>query len=89
MIVTIVEVSRSTIKDSIKRSIKALGDKCNLNFIDTELINDMMYMFYSSKFNKDISKWVTSSVEKRSIMFAKSPLENKPEFQPKFKKGIL
>ena len=46
MIVTVVKVGQNAIKDSIKRSIRVLGGKCNLNFIDTELINDMSFMFY-------------------------------------------
>ena len=137
MIVTIVEASRSTIKDSIKRSIKALGDKCNLNFIDTKLINDMSFMFYNSKFNGDISSWNVGNVTNMRYMFNGSkfngdisnwdvrnvttmrcmfdsskfngdisnwdvgnvtdmefmfygcPLKNKPEFQPKFKEGVV
>ena len=110
MIVTIVETSQSTIKDSIERSIKVLGDECNLNFIDTELINDMSfmfdnsefngdisdwnvekvidmgYMFNRSKFNGDISNWNVENVTNMRYMFDGCPLENRPEFQPKFKK---
>ena len=134
MIVTIVKADQSTIKDSVKHSIKVLGDECNLNFIDTELITymeymfnrskfngdisswnvekvtDMGFMFYDSKFNGDISSWnvenVTNmkymfcgskfngdisswNVEKvtdKSFMFNGCPLENRPEFQPKFNK---
>ena len=88
MIVTIVNGSQSTIKDSIDRSTNVLGDKCNLNFIDTELITDMSFMFYGSKFNGDISSWNVENVTNMSFMFDGCPLENRPEFQPKFKKGI-
>ena len=113
MIVTIVKASQSAIKGTIKRSIKVLGDKCNLNFIDTESITnmssmfeyskfngdisnwnvenvtDMMYMFYGSKFNGDISNWNVENVTDMGSMFDGCPLENKKEFQPKFKKEIL
>ena len=137
MIVTVVKARQSTIKDSIKHSIKVLGDKCNLNFIDTELITnmecmfdgskfngdisgwnvenvtDMGFMFYGSKFNGDISGWNVEKVTDMRYMFERSkfdgdisnwdvrnvtdmksmfdgcPLENRPEFQPKFKKGVI
>ena len=110
MIVIIVKASQSAIKDTINRSINVLGDKCNLNFIDTELIinmsvmfynskfngdisswdvgnvTDMRYMFYDSKFNGDISNWNVGNVTNMSFMFYGCPLENRPEFQPKFNK---
>ena len=137
MIVTTVKVSQSTIKDTINRSIKVLGDECNLNFIDTELITDMRsmfhnskfngdisnwdvrnvtdmrsmfmnakfnggisnwdvenvtnmrFMFYDSKFNGDISNWNVRNVTYKKYMFDGCPLENRPEFQPKFKKGVV
>ena len=113
MIVIIVKASQPTIKDSINHSINVLGDKCNLNFIDTELITNMMYMFYNSKFNGDISSWNVENVTDMRFMFYGSefngdisgwdvgnvtdmefmfygcPLKNKPEFQPKFKKGVI
>ena len=137
MIVTIVKASQSTIKDTINRSIKVLGDECNLNFIDTELITDMRSMFHNSKFNGDISSWNVENVTNMrsmfncsefngdisnwdvrnatdmystfynskfngdisdwdvrnvtdiSFMFHRCPLENRPEFQPKFKKGVI
>ena len=109
MIVTIVEASQSTIKDTINRSIKVLGDDCNLNFIDTEPVTNMRsmfeysefngdisnwdvgnvtnmkYMFEYSKFNGDISSWNVEKVTNMSFMFYGCPLENRPEFQPKFK----
>ena len=86
MIVTIVKASQSTIKDTINRSIKVLGDKCNLNFIDTESVTDMSFMFDSSKFNGDISNWNVEKVTDMDFMFYGCPLKNKPEFQPKFNK---
>ena len=137
MVVTIVKVGQSVIKDTINHSITVLGDKCNLNFIDTELItdmysmfygskfngdisnwnvknvNDMKYMFYDSKFNGDISNWNVENVTDMMYMFKNAkfngdisnwnvesvtdmksmfygcPLENRPEFQPKFKKGVV
>ena len=69
MIVTTVKVSQSTIKDTIKHSINVLGDKCNLNFIDTELITDMRSMFHNSKFNGDISNWDVRNVTDMRYMF--------------------
>ena len=69
MIVTIVNGSQSTIKDSIERSIKVLGDKCNLNFIDTESITNMRSMFEYSEFNGDISNWDVRNVTNMKYMF--------------------
>ena len=137
MIVTIVRGSQSTTRDSIRHSINVLGDKCNLNFIDTESITNMRSMFYNSEFNGDISNWNVENVTNMSFMFNGSkfngdisnwnvgnatnmfsmfnyskfngdisnwnvekvtnihsmfdrcPVENRPELQPKFKKGIL
>ena len=89
MIVTIVKASQPTIRNNINRSIKVLGDKCNLNFIDTEPITNMRSLFERSKFNGDISSWNVKNVTDMSFMFYGCPLENRPEFQPKFKKGVV
>ena len=134
MIVTTVKANQHTINGTINRIIKVLGDKCNLNFIDTELITNMGHMFDYSKFNGDISNWNVGNVTDMCVMFANSlfngdisgwdvgnvtnmgamfkyskfngdisnwdvrnvtrissmfygcPLENRPEFQPKFNK---
>ena len=86
MVVTTVKASQTTSGDGINRSIKVLGDKCNLNFMDTELITNMSSMFYGSKFNGDISNWDVGNVTDMGYMFDECPLENIPEFQPKFNK---
>ena len=72
MILTIVKADQSTIKGTINRSIKVLGDKCNLNFIDTELITDLGFMFDSSEFNGDISNWNVENVTDMRYMFEHS-----------------
>ena len=72
MIVTIVKADQSTIKDSVKHSIKVLSDECNLNFIDTRLITSMRSMFYGSKFNGDISNWNVENVTDMAVMFYNS-----------------
>ena len=69
MIVTTVKVSQSTIKDTINRNIDPLGNKCNLNFIDTELITNMRSMFHNSNFNGDISSWDVRNVTNMRSMF--------------------
>ena len=43
------------IKDVIRFSIYALGNKANLNWIDVSNVTDMQSMFKRSKFNGDIS----------------------------------
>jgi surface protein len=44
----------------------------------------MLYMFYESKFNGDISNWDVSNVNNMSNMFDKSPLQsNEPKWYKK------
>ena len=52
---------------------------------DVSNVKWMDYMFADSGFNKDISKWKTTSIEVYTHIFTECPLENKPEYQPKFK----
>ena len=51
---------------------------------DVSNVRDMSHMFARSNFNGDISKWDVSNVEYTKGMFMGCPLENKPEYQPKF-----
>ena len=53
----------------VVKRIKNDGPKCDLNDIDTSLINDMSYLFYKSSFNGNISRWDTSNVKKMVGMF--------------------
>ena len=57
----------------------------NISEWDTSNVREMSYMFNESKFNKDISNWNVDSLKRYRGMFEDSLLENKPEFQPKFK----
>ena len=72
MIVTVVKVDQPAIRDSVKHSINVLGDECNLNFIDTELITNMKCMFEYSEFNGDISGWDVGNVTDMHSMFYNS-----------------
>ena len=56
----------------INDTIEKEGPNCDLNFIDTSKIDDMSALFYSSKFNGDISNWDVSNVKDMSTMFAHS-----------------
>ena len=51
---------------------------------DVSNVEYMSGIFYSSDFNGDISKWDVSNVKEMYEMFDNSPLEDKPEYQPKF-----
>ena len=56
----------------INDTIEKEGPNCDLNFIDTSKITNMSTLFYSSKFNGDISKWNVSKVTFMDNMFAYS-----------------
>ena len=66
---TIQPKDKEELKNIIKDTINKEGLECDLNFIDTSLIKDMSYLFLSSKFNGDISKWDVSNVKDMSFMF--------------------
>ena len=67
--------TKKELKIIIKETIEEQGNRADLNFIDTSLIDDMSYlfdmhaMFQDSKFNGDISKWDVSNVENMEYMF--------------------
>ena len=53
---------------------------------DVSNVEFMSYMFSSSMFNRDISMWEVGEGCDYFFIFDNCPLENKPEFQPKFNK---
>lgn len=69
---TVKPKNKSELMKIIKDTIKKEGNNCDLNFIDTSLIDDMSELFRDSKFNGDISKWNTSKVENMKGMFLNS-----------------
>ena len=52
-------------------------------------VEDMYFMFWGSIFKGDISKWDVSKVKGMPEMFGKSPLKNKPEYQPVFQSTVI
>lgn len=61
---------------------------------DVSNVEDIRQMFVGSKFDRDISMWKLSSVRHTQdsfgeLVFDNSPLENKPEYQPKFDKELF
>ena len=100
--------TKDELKKIIEDTIREKGYECDLNFIDTSLIDDMSLLFCDIHFNGDISKWDVSNVKDMNNMFAYSsfegdisnwdvsnvkyisfvfkncPLDDKPEYQPKF-----
>ena len=60
--------SNDELKAIINARIAEEGPDCNLNDIDTSLIEDMSYLFDQSKFNGDISKWNVSNVKDMSMI---------------------
>ena len=63
---------KSELEQIIKDRITEEGPDCDLNDIDTSLIDNMSYLFYKSDFTGDISEWDTSNAEDMSYMFFKS-----------------
>ena len=64
--------NKEELKDIIKSRMDKDGPECDLNDIDTSLIDDMSYIFYDSKFNGNISKWNVSNVVNMKRMFSLS-----------------
>ena len=54
--------TRGELKEIIDNRIAKEGPYCDLNDIDTSLIDDMNYLFYKSEFNGDISRWNVSII---------------------------
>ena len=64
--------SRTELRQLVYKLIKERGNDTDLNDIDTSEITDMNYMFYTSKFNGDISNWNVSNVKNMHHMFYSS-----------------
>ena len=64
--------TKDELKAIIDRRISKEGNGCNLNDIDTSLITDMSFLFYTTDFNGDISEWNVSNVKEMFMMFAQS-----------------
>ncbi len=62
----------------ITRTIKIRGNNCDLNFIDTSLIEDMSNLDFGPDFNGDISKWDVSGVMSMAWMFRDTRSFNSP-----------
>ena len=59
----------SELADIVNKRINSYGPDCDLNDIDTSLIDDMSYLFCRLEFNGDISKWDVSNVTAMAFMF--------------------
>ena len=64
--------TRTELKEIIEDRISKEGQECELNDIDTSLIENMSYLFAYSRFNGDISKWDVSNVIDMFGMFSYS-----------------
>ena len=63
---------KSELKAIIRHRVEEYGPKCDLNDIDVSRVTDMSDLFFSSKFNGDISQWNVSSVRNMNGMFYNS-----------------
>ena len=69
---TVQPKTKDELKKIIEDTIEEQGNNCDLNFIDTSLIDDMSELFFGSVFNGDISKWDVSKVKGMKYMFFRS-----------------
>ena len=65
--------NKKELMEIIREIIAEKGPNCDLNFIDVSNITDMSYLFWTTKFDGDISKWDTSNVTNMCGMFQKCP----------------
>ena len=79
---TVKPKNKSELMKIIKDTIAEEGNNCDLNFIDTSLIDDMSELFSDfPEFNGNISSWDVSNVKDADKIFDRSPLEgNEPEW---------
>ena len=75
MTYTVQPKDREELMRIITAQIQREGLKCNLNFIDTSLIEDMSELFIDSEFNGDISEWDVSNVTNMGGMFYNSKFD--------------
>ena len=66
---TVQPKTKDELKRIIRNTIEEKGYNCDLNFIDVSKITDMSFLFSTSKFNGDISKWDVSKVKNMDSMF--------------------
>ena len=64
--------NREELCEIVYDRIREKGPYCDLNDIDTSLIEDMSNLFLHSTFNGNISKWNVSNVKDMSEMFVDS-----------------
>ena len=64
--------TKEELRDIIDNRISKEGNECDLNDIDTSLIDDMAYLFFETEFVGNISKWNVSNCTTMLGMFYKS-----------------
>lgn len=65
----IIAQNKEHLLELIRKTIETEGPDCDLNFIDVSNITDMSWLFNSSPFTGNISKWNVSKVTKMICMF--------------------
>ena len=73
--------NKEELKEIINERIDREGNNCNLNDIDTSLIESMSYLFRGTLFNGDISNWKIPDNCHTAYMFLNCKI--KEEHKPK------
>ena len=65
----IIVATNETIHQIVRDEIKRLGKDADLNHIDVSQVTDMPYLFQSTDFQGDVSRWDVSNVKNIRFMF--------------------
>ena len=57
------------LRKAIEQEVSTQGNECDLNHLDVSKVTNMSYIFYESKFNKNLDDWKPYKLEYKENMF--------------------